>query len=204
MRERSRFQRRSRRSVSAEYPSLYAAFDPEAAGPAADLTALLRPAVHADVDGLLAFDMTLIVRTREQWVETIDKAIRGERLLLVAEVDGTVAAFAQSHHLDEHPVNHAPAGHYLTGVTVLPRYRRAGLARDLTRARLDRIEEQASEAWYFADAENAASIRLHTQLGFVEVSRGPSIHDVTFRSGEGVLFRLELGARRRGGGPSTV
>src|SRR3954447_11586465 len=137
---------------------------------------MLRAATHDDIEGLLAFDMTVVVRTRDDWAEIIDKALRGERLLLVAEMDSTIAAFAQAHRIEEHPVDHAPAGHYLTGVTVLPAFRRAGLARSLTTARLDWIGERADEAWYFAAAQNAPSIRLHEGLGFSEVSRAPSIH----------------------------
>jgi ribosomal protein S18 acetylase RimI-like enzyme len=138
----------------------------------------LRAATHDDIEGLLAFDMTVVVRTREDWDAVIDKAASGERLLLVA-----------AHHLDEHPVDHAPSGWYLTGVTVLPPYRRAGLARRLTTARLGWIAERTDEAWYFANAQNAASIRLHDELGFTEVSRAAAIHGVTFADGEGILFR---------------
>lgn len=169
----------------------YATYDPEGTGE--PLAAVLRAATHDDIDGLLAYDMTVVVRTRDDWAEAIDKTLRGERLLLVADVDGTIAAFAQAHHLDEHAVDHAPAGHYLTGVTVLPGFRRAGLARGLTSARLDWIGERADAAWYFAAAQNAASIRLHKELGFTEVLRATSIHGVLFEGDEGVLFRRDLG-----------
>lgn len=175
----------------------YSAYDPEATRAGEPLAAVLRAATHDDLDGLLAFDMTVVVRTRDDWTEVIDKTLRGERLLLVAEVEGTIAAFAQAHRLDEHPVDHAPAGHYLTGVTVLPQFRRAGLARDLTVARLDSIGRVAEEAWYFAAAENAASIRLHEELGFSEVHRAASIHGVSFEREEGILFRLDLRSANR-------
>ncbi|MET0822646.1 MAG: GNAT family N-acetyltransferase [Aeromicrobium sp.] len=153
---------------------------------------VIRPATRDDVDGLLAFDMTVVVRTRDDWTGLIDKALRGERLLLVAEVAGEIAAFGQAHHLDEHAVDHAPAGWFLTGVTVLPHHRRQGLGASLTTARLDWIAQRSDSAWYFAAADNVASIRLHTELGFVEVSRAPSIHGVSFAGGEGVLFRRSL------------
>ncbi|MCD9197581.1 GNAT family N-acetyltransferase [Aeromicrobium wangtongii] len=151
--------------------------------------AVLRPAVHDDVEGLLAFDITVVVRTRDDWAAAIDKAARGERLLLVAEVEGVIAAFAQAHRLEQHPDDAAPAGWYLTGVTVLPLYRRAGLARRLTTARLAWIFARADESWYFANAQNTASIDLHTQLGFTEVARAAAIHGVRFDGGEGILFR---------------
>jgi GNAT superfamily N-acetyltransferase len=172
----------------------YASYEPEATRPGPSVDAVLRPASHTDVEQLTAIDITVVVRTAEDWASAIDKMLAGERLLLVAEIDGAIGGFAQAHRLDENPVDHAPAGHYLTGVTVLPPYRRAGLARDFTLARLDWIKERADEAWYFAAAENAASIRLHEQLGFVEVTRASSIHGVDFAGGRGVLFRLPLAA----------
>jgi ribosomal protein S18 acetylase RimI-like enzyme len=172
----------------------YASYEPEAGRGGQQIDAVLRPATHADVGGLTAIDITVVVRTAQDWERAIDKALAGERLLLVAEIDGTIGGFAQAHRLDEHPIDHAPAGYYLTGVTVLPRYRRAGLARDLTLARLDWIKEKADEAWYFAAAENAASIRLHDELGFTEVARASSIHGVAFDAGEGVLFRRAITA----------
>lgn len=176
----------------------YAPYDPGARRSGAPLDAVLRPVTYADIDNLAEIDITVVVRTAEGWAAAIAKTLRGERLLLVADMDGTIGAFAQAHHLDEHPVDHAPGGYYLTGVTVLPPYRRAGLARDFTVARLEWIAERADEAWYFAAAANAASIRLHEQLAFIEVSRAPSIHGVEFGADHGVLFRRVLAGRGAG------
>ena len=173
----------------------YASYDPGATRQGPPFDAVLRPATHADIEGLTAIDITVVVRTADDWERAIDKALAGERHLLVAEIAGTIGGFAQAHRLDEHPADHAPAGYYLTGVTVLPAYRRAGLARDLTLARLEWIQERADEAWYFAATENAASIRMHQQLGFTEVGRAPAIHGVAFEAGEGVLFRRDLADR---------
>lgn len=173
----------------------YAAYDPGAQRTGAQLDAVIRPATHEDVAELTSINITVVVRTAEDWTAAIDKTVQGERLLLVAVIDGRIGGFAQAHGLDEDPEGHAPAGIFLTGVTVLPQHRRAGLARAFTSARLDWIAERADEAWYFAAVENAASIRMHEAFGFVEVSRGPSIHGVTFET-EGVLFRLDLSAVR--------
>ena len=92
----------------------------------------------------------------------------------------------------QHPVDHGPAGFYLTGVTVLSGYRRAGLGRSFTVARLDWIRKRADEAWYFANADNRTSIQLHLEFGFEEVRRAQVIHGVTFDGGEGILFRSVL------------
>lgn len=180
----------------------YASYDPGASRQGPPFDAVLRPAAHADVEGLTAIDITVVVRTAEDWESAIDKTLQGERQLLVAEIDGTIGGFAQAHRLDEHPVDLAPAGYYLTGVTVLPVYRRGGLARAFTLARLEWIKERAAEAWYFAAAENAASIRMHQQLGFIEVGRAPSIHGVAFEAGEGVLFRRDFAGAPESG-PAT-
>ena len=167
----------------------FAPFDPDATGSGAPVRALIREATHDDLDSLAAIRLAVVTRTREDWATVIDKALDDDRLLLVAEIDGEIGAFAQSHYLEEHPVDHGPAGFYLTGVTVIPAHRRTGLGRTLTAARLDWIGQRADTAWFFASADNAASIRLHEEFGFGEVCRGPVIHGVTFDSGEGILFR---------------
>jgi aminoglycoside 6'-N-acetyltransferase I len=82
----------------------------------------------------------------------------------------------------------APAGHYLAGITVLPAFRRRGLASGLTEARLQWIWERADDAWYVVNARNQASLALHRKWGFREVGRGPGFHTVTFDGGEGVLL----------------
>ncbi len=89
-----------------------------------------------------------------------------------------------------------PSGWYLMGLFVAPPFRRGGVARALTRARLAWIRERAPEAWYFSDASNAASIALHREAGFAEVTREFVAPGVTFDSGVGVLFRCALPERR--------
>lgn len=172
----------------------FAPYDPDARGSGAPIRAVIRPATHDDLDQLSGFTLAVVTRSRDDWAVMIDKSLAADRLLLVAEVGGRIVAFAQSHHLDEHPNDHGPAGFYLTGVTVQPAYRRSGLGRDMTVARLDWINDRADEAWYFASVENLASIHLHREFGFEEVRRASVLHGVSFDSGEGVLFRSDLRA----------
>lgn len=167
----------------------FAPFVPEGRGAAPPIKAVIRSATHDDLDGLSAIRLAVVTRTRDDWATVIDKALNEDRLLLVAEVDGEIGAFAQCHFLEEHAADHGPAGFYLTGVTVVPAHRRVGLGRELTVARLGWIHDRAEKAWYFASADNASSINLHTEFGFEEVRRAPVIHGVTFDSGEGILFR---------------
>lgn len=85
-----------------------------------------------------------------------------------------------------------PAGYYLTGLLVDPAWRRAGIGAELIRIRLAHAWAAGAEAvYYFANAGNAATIRLHTSLGFSEVRRPFNFPGVIFAGGVGVLFRLD-------------
>jgi RimJ/RimL family protein N-acetyltransferase len=50
----------------------------------------------------------------------------------------------------------------------------------------------APEIWFFTNAANQASLRLHHRLGFREVTRDFTYPDVTFAGGTGVLCRARL------------
>jgi phosphinothricin acetyltransferase len=154
----------------------------------------IREATAADIDALAAIELAAVSRTRDDWIDMVEKARSDDRLLLVADLAGAIAGFAQTHFLAEHPIDAAPAGFYLTGVTVIPGYRRAGLGHAFTKRRLEWIRERANEAWYFANANNEASIQLHTAFGFIEMSRAGHIHGVEFEGGEGILFRADASA----------
>lgn len=115
--------------------------------------------------------------------------------LVVAERDGAIAGYGRARLFEpaaDAPSDCAPAGYYLTGLYVHPDARRSGLGTALTRARLDWINGRAREAWFFANAQNHASIDLHRRLGFVEVTRSFSFPDLVFEGDEGVLFRARL------------
>lgn len=83
-----------------------------------------------------------------------------------------------------------PSGWYLGGLLTARDHRRRGIGRALTEARLDHIFARADAAFYFTNARNAASLALHEQLGFVELTRDFSFPGVTFESGDGVLSRV--------------
>ena len=171
----------------------FAAYDPEAWTSELSGDLVIREAVEGDLGGLAGIELTGITRTRDSWAELIRCSQEDEnRHLLIAEVDGALVAFAQAHFLAEHPIDRAPAGYYLAGVTVVPGFRRAGLGRALTVARIGWISGRSDEVWFFASVANAASIDLHREFGFQEVLRAPAIHGVTFDAGEGILCRLDL------------
>jgi GNAT superfamily N-acetyltransferase len=157
---------------------------------------VIRPAVASDCRGVAA-----IVRERDS-VPLADARAHCERdvagadrLLLVASVGGELAGFARAARWQRPPRgpdNIAPAGWYLLGVVVRDQWRRHGIALELTRRRLAWIAERADEAYYFSNARNRASIDLHSQLGFVEVTRDFAFPDASFEGGEGILFRVDL------------
>ena len=110
-----------------------------------------------------------------------------DRLVVVAELEGSIVGWAKTHHYDESSGS-APAGHYLGGVSVQPEFQHRGIASALTQARLDWIFERVSDAWFFTNGQNDASIALHARFGFTEVARASEFHDVTFDGGTGILF----------------
>lgn len=101
-----------------------------------------------------------------------------------------VIGWAQTNYLDT-PLDAAPKGHYLAGVTVDPGWRRRGVAEALTARRLQWIAQRADEAFFVVNPENHASIALHARWGFKEILRGPQLAGVTFTGGIGVLMRAQ-------------
>jgi len=127
----------------------------------------------------------------------IDDSLGRSRLVLVAEVDGSVVGYGKARHLDGKAASSdssLPEGWYLTGVVVDPCFRRMGVGAALTAARVRWIAERDSEVYYFANARNRVGIALHDGFGFAEIARGPTFGGESFVGGEGVLFRADLGA----------
>ncbi|GGV42751.1 GNAT family N-acetyltransferase [Paenarthrobacter nicotinovorans] len=160
---------------------------------------LIRTATEVDVPGIVAAELaagrTAPAAARAFGLRIGSAIADPGRLVLVAGMPPDVPAgggsavvgWAKTHQWD-FPDGSAPAGHYLAGITVLPDFRRRGLAQELTEARLQWIWQQAGDAWYVVNARNQASLALHRKWGFREVARGPGFHTVTFDGGEGVLL----------------
>ena len=129
---------------------------------------------------------------RESLLEDIDGS---DRLLVVAERADEVIGYGRVLLFvpgADAPPDIAPPGYYLMGLAVHPDHRRQGVGAALIRARLDWISERANEAWYFANARNAASIALHEPFRFDEATRSFFYPRVDFDRGEGILFRVRL------------
>ena len=91
--------------------------------------------------------------------------------------------------LDEAP--DGPGGFYLGGVTVDPTLRRQGVGTTLTTHRLAWIWERADRAWCVVNARNTASLLMHENFGFIEVTQRSRIHGIEFDGGVGLLLRAE-------------
>jgi ribosomal protein S18 acetylase RimI-like enzyme len=162
--------------------------------PADPIARFVRPAGAADVDALVE----LAIRTGED-PETMRRRFESdldipERMLILATAAGQVAGYGRTLYFspDDGALPYvAPAGFYLAGLLVAPSSRRQGLGRAITRARMAWAFERADEVWYFTSAGNRASIALHAELGFVEVTRDFSFPDVSFEGGSGVLGRAQ-------------
>ncbi len=118
---------------------------------------------------------------------------RPDRWLWVACAGSAVIGFARLAALHPtEPQSAPPAGLYLGGVSVAPDRRRQGVGRALTRVRLDHAfaDRDLEQVWYFANARNEASIRLHAGFGFQEYERPMRFAPVSFTGGVGVLFSL--------------
>lgn len=80
--------------------------------------------------------------------------------------------------------NLAPTGWYLDGVMVAQRYRRLGVGKALTQARLNWLRSQACKTVYcWVEAQNLACIDLDKAFGFAEMP---------FAGGQGILYKLDL------------
>ncbi|GAA1984082.1 GNAT family N-acetyltransferase [Kitasatospora viridis] len=146
-------------------------------------------AVAADVLPIARVQSDVRGNTPEYWAERVARRVSagaGE-LVVVARVDGDTAGYGTASLLPEHE-DGAPAGWYLSGVTVAHAWRRKGIGRALTEWRMAWLRERDAEVWCFVSARNPASIDLHRALGFTEERRGPSFQGVTFGGGEGVLL----------------
>lgn len=160
---------------------------------------VIRRTTLADVAALAHIEAAREGSDPEERASTLEREVRwcaetGQGLILSAEV-GVPVAIAKVKRIvpPENASNGVPPGWYLGGVIVDPAYRRQGIGRALTRARLDWITVHDLRAHYVTNAANLASIEMHREFGFFELTRDFSLPGLTFVGGEGILFRAELG-----------
>lgn len=176
--------------------TLFAPYQPDAHGvPLPDV--VIRTASREDLPSTAALAAHREGGELAEWAAIHGRQFDDEkRCLLVAVHHGKVIGYAWLAWLT--PVAHggrnAPDGWYLSGVVVHPEYRRRGIGRRLTQARVDWVLEREPFAHYVVSASNRASRTLHAQLGFVEVAHEDFVvPGVVFTNHDGILCRL--GAR---------
>jgi ribosomal protein S18 acetylase RimI-like enzyme len=175
--------------------SRWAVYDPDERSSPLPGGLVIRRALETDTRGIAT-----LLASREGIA--VEDALRrtgrdvadADTLLLVALVGGTVVGFGRAAVLTppaDDRLRAMPAGWYLLGVVVADDWRRRGIGRALTAARLQVIRGLATEAFYFANAGNVVSRRLHEGFGFVELTREFE-PGVAFEGGVGILYRAVL------------
>ncbi len=188
--------------------NMFAEYRPRALGePSAVLPSgiVVRPARIGDREALAALTFERQGGVYWQHRERIERELEmlttsTTALLLIAAHNGTSMGFGRVRYFEpapDAPLHTAPTGFYLAGVIVSPEHRRRGIGAVLTERRLEWIAERASEAFYFAGAQNRVTIDLHSRFGFVEVTRDFVFPNVSFTGGVGVLFRIDLTQQRQ-------
>jgi RimJ/RimL family protein N-acetyltransferase len=156
----------------------------------------VRMTTAADLDAVTDLAISRAGGERAQWTKRLtEDLVDHERGLWVADRGGVVIGYGRVHRFQaapDAPPLIAPDGFYLIGLAISVGNRRQGLGRAITRARLQWIAERATEAWFFTNARNEISLRLHAQLGFHEVTRDFVFPGVDFEGGVGVLCTVEL------------
>lgn len=159
-----------------------------------------------DVEGCVSLAVDLLAHDPAERRTKVRADIAAERdgrdgtaphnkALFVARIDGRVAGYSRVELWTppaDGPGTDAPGGWYLMGLLVDPRHRRSGVGLALTEARLEWLRTRTGRVWYFSNARNAASLALHAQFGFREVTRQFSFPTVSFEGGVGVLCVADL------------
>jgi len=139
----------------------------------------IRPATSVDLPAILAIYNDAVLHTTatydlepstlEQRAAWFDERTRHGFPILVAEIEGAVTAFGAYAAFRTKPGYRFTVEHSLY---VAPEWRGRGMGRAMLEQLIRLAQADGKHAMIGGvDAENAASIALHTTLGFVEVAR---------------------------------
>ena len=179
-------------------PALFVEYRPEDRGGEIPPDLVIRAATEADCATIVAIAGERDTETDlEHALARCNRHVADDGVcLVVAAAGGETCGFARAAWFEPPegaPADGAPAGWYLFGIIVRERWRRRGIGARLTEARLAWIAKRADEAYYFANAQNRASLDLHDRVGFRELTRSFSFPGASFQGGTGVLSRIDLG-----------
>lgn len=177
---------------------MFAAFEPDPIRRPA-LAFDVTPAGAADLDGLVELalerDGGEARQHRERMLKRLELGPRAGRLLVAKSSAGKLLGYGASELLswasETADTRRAPGGWYLTGVIVAPAARRRGVGRALTEARIEAWPSHTGPLRFVVNAQNRASIELHSGLGFELEAESVQVPGVRFAGGRGLLFRLE-------------
>lgn len=130
----------------------------------ADLPAVAAIYTHYVLKTTVTFNTS--VRTPAEWQRRFtERVVEGPHLLLVAEVDGRVAGYAESSPFRRH---HAYAASFETSIYTAPDATGHGIGTRLYATLFARLAEQgAHRAFAVIALPNDASVAFHEQFGFV-------------------------------------
>ncbi|MFP5417066.1 MAG: N-acetyltransferase family protein [Actinomycetes bacterium] len=172
--------------------SLIAPFAPDAHGvPLPD--AVVRLADRVDLCRTGALSAQREGGDPAEWTAQHERRFDDERhTLVVAEYRGEIIGYGWLSWLTPTADGgrNAPDGWYLSGVVVSPDFRRRGLGRRLTQARIEWALAHGGAVHYVVAARNHASRTLHSSLGFQEITTDFTLPGVVFGNNDGILCRL--------------
>ncbi|MCW3069833.1 MAG: acetyltransferase [Solirubrobacterales bacterium] len=132
-------------------------------------------------------DQPVTVERQRAW---LNARLSAGHPVIVARLDGAVVGFASYGEFRPWPGYRRTVEH---SVYVLRSRRRQGIGRRLVGELLDRATRAGMHAVVAGvDAENQASLRMHEQLGFVQVGRMPEVARKFDRWLDLVLLQITL------------
>ena len=164
----------------------FAEYDPRTAGHN-DETVTVRPAVPGDAAAIVAVDATREPRPASHLARVAGQLARSDAVAVVAEAGGVVIGSSSVTIWQGHA--DAPIGWYVSGITVVPQWRRRHVAHRMLEAELATMDATGATTWSVVNATNRASLDLHAQHGFHEVARSATFAGLVFTGGCGIMLR---------------
>lgn len=165
--------------------SRFADYDPHVHG-TEDRSVVVRRARLDDAAGIVEVDASREPRPVRYLDDVVTRLGRPDAIHVVAEADGRVVGTSAVTLWPAHPTS--PEGWYVSGITVLPGWRRRRVADRMLAFELAHLDRAGEPAWSVVNLVNCASLDLHARHGFVAVARATQLAGITFTGGVGALL----------------